>query len=200
VKYAFIQRQATSYPVTTLCRVIGVKRGPYYDWKARGGKVIGPQELELRRRMKALFAESRQSLGSRRMSKKLREEGIDVGRYRARRLMKSMGLIVKVKCKYKVTTDSNHRLPVAENVLNRAFYPEAPNQAWGTDITYLWTQEGWIYLAVVIDLYSRRVVGYHGSISRDATENLMVWTVACSRPGMNEYEWHTHRREQISGQ
>ena len=74
--------------------------------------------------------------------------------------MRALNLRVKQKCKYKVTTDSKHQLPVAENVLNRQFLPAAPNQAWGTDITYLWTQEGWIYLAVVIDLYSRRVVGW----------------------------------------
>jgi putative transposase len=172
VKYAFIQRQSMHYPVTMLCRVIGVKRSPYYDWKIRGGKVIGPEELVLRRCMKALFAESRQSLGSRRMSKTLAEEGFVIGRYRARRLMKAMGLVVKAKRKYKVTTDSKHRLPVAENVLNRAFSPAAPNQVWGTDITYLWTQEGWIYLAVVIDLYSRRVVGW--SMDRRMTKALVV--------------------------
>ena len=74
--------------------------------------------------------------------------------------MKVLNLKVKQKRKYKVTTDSKHQLPVAENVLNRQFSPTAPNQAWGVDITYLWTQEGWIYLAVVIDLYSRRVVGW----------------------------------------
>ena len=172
MKYAFVQRHSTRYPVTMLCRVIGVKRSPYYDWKARGGKVIGPEELVLRRRMKALFAESRQSLGSRRMSKKLIDEGFEVGRYRARRLMKAMGLVVKAKRKYKVTTDSKHRLPVAENVLNREFSPASSNQAWGTDITYLWTQEGWIYLAVVIDLYSRRVVGW--SMDRRMTKALVV--------------------------
>jgi putative transposase len=172
VKYAFVQRHSTQYPVTMLCRVIGVKRSPYYDWKARGGKVIGPEELVLRRRMKALFAESRQSLGSRRMSKKLVEEGFEIGRYRAHRLMKAMSLVVKAKRKYKVTTDSKHRLPVAENVLNREFSPASPNQTWGTDITYLWTQEGWIYLAVVIDLYSRRVVGW--SMDRRMTKALVV--------------------------
>jgi putative transposase len=172
VKYAFIRQQATQYPVTLLCRVMGVKRSRYYDWKARGGKVIAPQALELRRRMKALFAESRQSLGSRRMSKKLRDEGFDMGRYGARRLMKALGLVVKAKRRYKVTTDSNHRLPVAGNVLNRAFYPAAPNQVWGTDITYLWTQEGWIYLAVVIDLYSRRVVGW--SMDRRMKKALVI--------------------------
>jgi len=172
VKYAFIQRQSTRYPVTMLCRVMGVKRSPYYDWRARGGKVIPPEELALRRRMKALFADSRQSLGSRTMSKKLREEGFEVGRYRVRRLMKKLGLVVKPKRRYKATTDSKHQLPVAENVLNRGFSPEAPNQAWGTDITYLWTQEGWIYLAVVIDLYSRRVVGW--SMDRRMKKALVI--------------------------
>jgi transposase InsO family protein len=155
-----------------LCRVMGVNRSPYYDWRARGGKVIPPEELALRRRMKALFADSRQSLGSRTMSKKLREEGFEVGRYRVQRLMKKLGLVVKSKRRYKATTDSKHQLPVAENVLNRAFSPEAPNQAWGTDITYLWTREGWIYLAVVIDLYSRRVLGW--SMDRRMKKALVI--------------------------
>lgn len=146
--------------MTMLCRIVGVKHSPYYDWKARGAKIIGPEELALRRRMKALFTDSRRGLGTRAMAKNLREEGFEVGRYRVRRLMKSLGLVIKSKRKYKVTTDSKYRLPVAENVLNRALSPAAANQAWGADITYLWIQEGWIYLAVVIDLYSRRVVGW----------------------------------------
>ena len=114
----------------------------------------------MRRRIKELFRASRDSLGSRMMMKNLREEGFAIGRDRTRRLMKALNLKVKQKRKYKATTDSKHNLPVAENVLSRQFAPQGPNQAWGTDITYLWTQEGWVYLAVVIDLYSRRVVGW----------------------------------------
>jgi transposase InsO family protein len=110
--------------------------------------------------MKELFRGSRDSLGSRTLMENLQKEGFTLGRDRTRRLMKVLNLKVKQKCKYKVTTDSKHTLPVAENVLNRQFSPQAPNQVWGTDITYLWTQQGWIYLAVVIDLYSRRVVGW----------------------------------------
>ena len=110
--------------------------------------------------MKALFTSSRESLGSRRMSQDLRKEGFDVGRFRARKLMNRQGLVVKLKRKFKVTTQSNHNLPVAENVLNREFYPDAPNRVWGVDISYVWTQEGWLYLAVVIDLCGRRVVGW----------------------------------------
>ena len=106
------------------------------------------------------------------MMKNLRQEGFEIGRDKTRRLMKSLQLKVKQKRKFKVTTDSNHKLPVATNVLNREFSPSAPNQAWGSDITYLWTQQGWIYLAVIIDLYSRRVVGW--SIDRRMKKALVI--------------------------
>ncbi len=160
MKYAFIRSNAASYPVNHLCRLLGVERSTYYSWLGRPRKIIGPEELALRRRTKMLFAGSRESLGSRMMAANLRREGFTVGRERVRQLMKAMDLAVKQKRKYQITTDSGHDYPVAENVLNRAFSPDAPNQVWGTDITYLWTQEGWVYLAVVIDLYSRRVVGW----------------------------------------
>jgi transposase InsO family protein len=160
VKYAFIRQHSNDFAVKDLCRMLRVQRSAYYDWRAHPGKVVPPQELALRRRMRALFAASRDSLGSRTMMRNLRDEGFEIGRDKTRRLMKRLGLKVKQKRKYKVTTDSKHNLPVANNVLNREFSPSAPNQAWGTDITYLWTQQGWIYLAVVIDLYSRRVVGW----------------------------------------
>lgn len=160
MKYGFIREHAADYPVNLLCRMLGVQRSVYYDWRDQPGPVVPAEELALRRRMKALFKASRQSLGSRTLGRKLREEGFEIGRDRTRRLMKALNLKVKVKRKYKATTDSKHQLPVAENVLNRRFNPTGPNQAWGADISYLWTQEGWVYLAVVIDLYSRRVVGW----------------------------------------
>jgi transposase InsO family protein len=152
--------------------MLSVKRSVYYDWRDRPAKVFSADELALRRRMKALFSASRGSLGSRTMSENLRAEGFDIGRDRTRRLMKVLNLKVKQKRKYKVTTDSKHSLPVAENVLNREFSPQAPTQVWGTDITYLWTQEGWVYLAVVIDLYSRRVVGW--AIDRRMNKALVI--------------------------
>ena len=172
MKYGFIRAHANDYPVKLLCRMLSVQRSAYYEWRAGPCKVIGSEELALRRRMKELFAASRDSLGSRTMMNNLREEGFDIGRDRTRRLMKALQLKVKQKRKYKVTTDSKHKLPVARNVLNRDFSPSAPNRAWGTDITYLWTQEGWIYLAVVIDLYFRRVVGW--SIDRRMKKALVI--------------------------
>ncbi|NIP74036.1 MAG: IS3 family transposase [Gammaproteobacteria bacterium] len=137
-----------------------MQRSAYHDWRARSGQVIVVEELALRQRMNALFKASRESVGSRTLARKLREEGFEFGRDGTRRLMKALNLKVRPKRKYKATTDSKHQLPVAENVLDRQFDPTPPNQAWGADITYLWTQEGWVYLAVVIDLYSRRLVGW----------------------------------------
>jgi transposase InsO family protein len=172
VKYAFIRNQANDFPVKLLCRQLGVQRSAYYAWRAQPCKIIAPEELALRRRMKELFAASRGSLGSRMMMKNLRQEGFEIGRDKTRRLMRRLGLKVKLKRKYKVTTDSKHDFPVAKNVLNREFSPSAPNQVWGSDITYLWTQQGWIYLAVIIDLYSRRVVGW--SIDRRMKKALVI--------------------------
>lgn len=172
MKYGFIRDHAESYPVTMLCGLLSVQRSAFYDWQAQPAKVIGADELALRRRMKALFAASRGSLGSRMMRENLRGEGFEIGRERVRRLMKQLNLQVKRKRRYQVTTDSKHTLPVARNVLNRDFSPSAPNQAWATDITFVWSQQGWIYLAVVIDLYSRRVVGW--SIDRRMKKALVI--------------------------
>lgn len=160
MKYAFVKQHAHEYPIEIMCRLFGLHRSAYYDWIERGATVISQEEVELRRRMKALFMASRESLGSRTLMQHLRAEGHCVGRFRVRKRMKLLGLEVKSKRKIKVTTDSKHSLPVAANVLNRNFSPAAPNRSWSTDITYLWTDEGWVYLAVVIDLYSRRVVGW----------------------------------------
>ena len=116
MKYDFIGTHANDFPVKLLCRQLGVQRSAYYDWRAQPGKLIAPEELALRRRMKELFAASRGSLGSRMMMKNLRQEGFEIGRDKTRRLMKSLQLKVKQKRKFKVTTDSNHKLPVATNV------------------------------------------------------------------------------------
>ena len=110
-------------------------------------------------------------LVSRRMEARLYEEGYIIGRYRVRKLMKILVLKVWTKKKNRITTNSKHRYPVAENILNRNFNPDTPNKALGTDITYIWIQEGWLYLAIVIDLYSRRIVGW--SIEKQMTTSLV---------------------------
>ena len=161
MRYGFVQEQRLHFPVTCLCRVIRLSTSGFYVWKAKGAQFIDHQTWLLCSRMKALFAESRQSLGSRRMVQQLRKEGFDVGRYRVRRLMRKLDLGVKKKKRFVITTDSKHLQPVAANLLTREFNPPEANRVSSTDITYIWTVQGWMYLAVVMDLYSRRIVGWH---------------------------------------
>lgn len=138
-----------------------VSPSAYYAWVKRPAKLITAAELHLYRRAKALFNTSRHSLGSRELAKKLREEGFQIGRYRTRTVMRKLKLVVQQRVAYKVTTKRKHSDKVAENLLNQNFNPVEANDIWAGDITYLRTAEGWMYLAVVMDLYSRRIVGWH---------------------------------------
>ena len=171
MRYRFISRQSKEFPVTVLCRVMGVSCSAYYDWRKRPAKIISADELQLYRRAKALFESSRNSLGSRTLSKKLREEGFQIGRYRTRTIMRKLGLKVQQRVAYKVTTRRKHIDRVADNLLNQNFNPLSENEVWAGDITYLRTHEGWMYLAIVMDLYSRRIVGW--SIDKRMTSNLI---------------------------
>ena len=159
------------FPVSVLCRVMQISSSAYYAWKKCPGQLISAEVLHLHRRMKALFKQSRDSLGSREMMKKLREEGFQVGRYKVRKLMKKLNLKVTQRVAYKVTTKRNHNDYVAANLLNQNFNPASTNQVWAGDITYLKTGEGWMYLAIVMDLYSRRIVGWY--ISKLMTTDLI---------------------------
>jgi putative transposase len=142
------------------CRLLKVSRSAYYDWLQNPNAGLSVQEQNLRNRIKASFKSSKETYGSRRIAAELRGEGLEIGRYRVRRVMKELGLQVKRKRRFVNTTDSKHSLPVAANVLDREFNPHRPNEAWAGDITYIWTREGWLYLSVLIDLFSRRVVGW----------------------------------------
>ena len=159
------------FPVRVLCRVMQVSTSAYYAWQKRPGQLISADVLHLHRRMKVLFEQSRESLGSREMMKKLREEGIQIGRYKVGKLMKRLNLKVTQRIAYKVTTKRKHSDAVADNLLNQNFNPVAPNQVWAGDVTYLQTGEGWMYLAIVMDLFSRHIVGWH--ISKRMTTDLV---------------------------
>jgi transposase InsO family protein len=149
--------QQKAFPVTHACRVLEVSRAGYYQSRQRG-----PREADVvdTVRLKAAFAASGRSYGSRRLAIALQAHGPAVGRYRVRRLMLEAALRPVWKRKFVHTTDSKHELPVAENLLNRQFDVAAPNQAWTSDITYVRTRQGWLYLAAVMDLFSRKVVGW----------------------------------------
>jgi putative transposase len=156
--YRLIQQlQQKAIPVTHACRVLEVSRAGYYEHWQRGPReadVVATVEL------KAAFADSGRSYGSRRLVSALRAQGREIGRYRVRRLMREASLRPIWKRKFVHTTDSRHDLPVAENLLDRQFEVAAPNQAWTSDITYVRTRQGWLYLAAVMDLFSRKIVGW----------------------------------------
>ena len=139
-----------------------MSRSGFYDYLARQSHpVIDAEETTLIARIQAIAAKTRSSYGSRRMAKALQEEGFQVGRCKVRRLMKDAGVVVKRRNTRKPqTTDSRHGYRVAPNILDRRFDVAKPDLAWAGDITYVWTQEGWLYLAVLLDLYSRKVVGW----------------------------------------
>lgn len=144
-----------------MCEVLEVSRSGYYDYMKTQTAGASTDDLALLTRVKAIHAETGQCYGSRRMAKALQDEGYEVGRHKARRLMKDAGVSVRRRrTRAPQTTESRHGYGVAPNVLNREFDVPQPNAAWVGDITYVWTQEGWVYLAVLLDLYSRKVVGW----------------------------------------
>jgi transposase InsO family protein len=151
-----------AYPVTVLCKVMGVSRSGFYQYQGRlnSGSGDSPPEAVLKARVGAISKEHRGKYGSRRILKQLKDEGHQIGRYKVRRLMRDLGLKAKAPRRYKVTTDSRHNFPVAANVLDRKFDVAQPNSVWTADISYVWTFEGWLYLAVVMDLFSRQIVGW----------------------------------------
>lgn len=160
MRYDFIRQERKAYPVTILCKVMEVSRNSFYDYIHRIQAPDDPEETALKGRILAIFKAHRSQYGSRRIVKQLKDEGHQIGRYKVQRLMRELGLKAKSPKRYKVTTDSRHSFPVAPNLLNRKFDVDTPNRVWTTDITYVWTFEGWLYLAVVLDLYSRQVVGW----------------------------------------
>ncbi len=161
MKYAWIAAQDKAFALSEMCEVLGVSLSGYRAWK-RGGtasrqRLTDSQMLAL---IRAIHAELKGAYGSPRMVRELRARGFPASKERVERLMREHGIRARHKRRYKVTTDSKHGLPVADNLLDRNFTPSAPNQAWTSDITYLWTDEGWLYLAIVLDLFNREVVGW----------------------------------------
>jgi putative transposase len=160
VKYQAIKDHASRFAVRLMCRVLGVSASGYYHWRTRPES---PRALSNRRlvvAIRACHARSGGDYGSPRITQELHDEGERCSENRVARLMREYGIRAKRTKKFRVTTESGHGLAVAPNRLARQFEVSAPNQVWVSDITYLWTDEGWLYLAVIMDLYSRAIVGW----------------------------------------
>ena len=160
MKFALIDQAKEQFPVQRLCGVLGVSASGYFAWKDRPACRRQRDDLVLLAHARSSFALSNGTYGSPRMTRELQDNGFAVGRRRTARLMRENDLKARQKRRFKRTTDSEHSWPVAPNIIDQDFAADGPNQKWGVDISYVWTREGWLYLAVVIDLFSRRVVGW----------------------------------------
>ena len=160
MRYRVIQECDRRYPIRLMCRALAVSAAGYYAWRSRPESARSIQTRTLLAAIRVIHQESRETYGSPRIWDVLVKQGHRVGEHRVARLMRHGGIRAKTMTKWRATTQSQHPFPVAANTLDRAFTVEAPNRVWAGDLTYIWTREGWLYLAVLLDLYARRVVGW----------------------------------------
>ena len=160
-----------------------VSHSGYYEFLKRRGDSL--RQADLIARIREVHRKSRYTYGSRRIMQQLRKNGMMIGRYRVRRLMRLAGIAVKKKRRYKITTQSNHRYPASPNLIQRCFQTERPNTVWVSDITYIKTMEGWLYLAVVMDLYSRKIVGWAlaRNMAVEMVKNALMMAIGRRKPG-----------------
>jgi transposase InsO family protein len=193
VKYAFVERHRRIWPICVQCRVLKVSVSGFHQHLARRREIAQRRHLSnqaLLVHIRAVFVEYRGAYGWPRIWRELVKRGIRVGKQRVQKLMQQHGIQARGKRRFRImTTDSRHDLPVAPNLLNRNFTVAAPNLAWSGDITYIPTEEGWLFLAVVIDLFSRRVVGW--SMQTDMSRKLIIDAL--------EMAWFQRRGEGTTG-
>jgi transposase InsO family protein len=175
VKYALIRRNRRLWPIRVQCHVLGVSVAGYHEHMARRLTIARRRHLSdeaLLVHIRAVFAAHRGAYGWPRIWRQLRAEGVRVGKLRVQQLMQRHGIRARGKRRFRITTDSRHGLPIAPNLLNRNFTVSAPNRVWAGDMTYIQTEEGWLFLAVVLDPFSRRIVGW--SLREDMRSELVV--------------------------
>lgn len=178
MRFAFIEARKADFPVTVLCRLLRVRTSGFYAWLGRGESARARENQELVVEIRAVFEERKRRYGSPRVCRELRLRGRRVCRHRIARLMREQQLRARPGRKFVRTTNTTHALPTPPNLLGRDFAASAPNRIWAGDVTYLPTREGWLYLAVILDLYSRRVVGWALSEHNDEALTLSALRVA----------------------
>jgi len=198
VTFAFVQTEKATHRVRTLCRTLDVSVSGYYAWAARPESARQRTDRRLRAYIRAAHAQSRGSYGSPRLRMQLHNAGLAVGRRRVIRLMRADGLQGRPQRRFRGTTVVDPRATAAPNQLGRQFRPTAPNAVWAADITALSTAEGWLYLAVLIDLYSRRVVGWATATSLETRLVLAAWQQAVARRGQAPQLHHSDRGSQYT--
>ncbi|MDO8244136.1 IS3-like element IS600 family transposase [Shigella flexneri] len=183
-KYALIEQWRQQFPIEAMCQVFGVSRSGYYNWVQHEPSDRKQSDERLKLEIKVAHIRTRETYGTRRLQTELAENGIIVGRDRLARLRKELRLRCKQKRKFRATTNPNHNLPVALNLLNQTFAPTAPNQVWVADLTYVATQEGWLYLAGIKDVYTCEIVGYAMGerMTKELTGKALFMALRSQRP------------------
>jgi transposase InsO family protein len=199
VRYQAIERLAGGHPVRRLCRTLGGSPSGFYRWQRRGEGDRAREDRRLKQRIVALHGETKGRYGTPRVERALRRQGISTSRKRVGRLRRELGLRAKAAKKYQATTDSRHPYPVAPNRLERRFVASKADRIWVGDITYLWTREGWLYLAIVLDTCSRRIVGWSvsESLERELAVSALEKALASRRPAPGLVH-HTDRGSQYA--
>ncbi len=172
MRYIFIRDHREVFPVGVMCRVLEVGRSGFYAWLKRPESLRSRENRRYLVEVKAVHKKSRKTYGSPRIHADLKANGHRIGKHRVARLMRENGIVSRHKRKFRVTTDSRHTHPIAENILQRRFDVAEPNQCWVSDITYIPTVEGWLFLAVTLDLFHRKVVGW--SMDRFINQQLVI--------------------------
>jgi transposase InsO family protein len=182
MKYQFITENRNSFPARRICRALKVSTSGYYRWVARIPSQRETENVKLLERIQAIHQETDETYGSPRITDSLRDEGFKVSRPRIARMMRKHGISAKTHRKFKVTTDSDHDFPISPDLLNQNFSVEQPLKIWTSDITYIATLEGWLYLTIVEDLFNREIVGWSMSDSLKASETTIPALIqACCR-------------------
>ena len=167
-----MDRYGSGFTVRKMCRVLEVSRSGYYAYLRRGLSLRYAENRSLLTKIREIWEWNRRVYGSPRITAELRAQGIRCGENRIARIMRANGIASLTRRRYKITTNSDHKLPVAEDLVERDFTTTAPNRLWVSDITYIWTWEGWLYLAAVMDVYSREIVGW--TLYKRMTKELVV--------------------------
>ena len=167
MRYAFIAEKRVAFPVAVMCRVLGVSRSGFYDYLAEPETGRDRRDAVLAAKTRAVFDEHRGRYGSPRVCRELRERGDRVSKKKVAQIMRDEGLVARSKKRFRATTDSRHDDPIAPNLLERDFTASGPNEVWVTDVTAVWTLSGWLFVAAILDLFSRRVVGWACSAFND---------------------------------
>lgn len=201
MKFAFIHAEKASFPIAPMCRLLGVTRQGYYAYAGRPPPQQRPAEVALRAEISRIHEESRGTYGSPRTLAALRAVGFPASKRRVERTMRGLGLQGRQRRRFRTTTKSNPSHPVAPNLLRRQFCASRPNERWVTDITYIWTDEGWCYLAAILDLFSRRVVGWALDATLSTSLPLQALDAAtCRRAPGTGLQHHSDRGCQYTSQ